>query len=320
MIVRHLVLVCGALLFVAAPAGAQARSDTAHCDSIVAAARVDSVPAKLFVSATRMDGPPLSAARNERLMSTIIASFLPPVPFRLTVFGGGVQMRTLRAHDAERPDPRAPVVTGRYRVYVGRGGDSLRLALVRASLMPGFDEAALEAIRSARGAAFAPPSGVDTMVVDIRISSEASAGARMFVEANFPRMPVVDAIPALENPPPGFPDDERDNGATAGEVVFQLVIDRSGLPAMETVEVVRASSMSFVRAALSALARQRFTPARVDGCPVAQQIEYPMAFVLRGAPDTAASSAASPALTTAQRRVHNRPGKRLITSTLNPVL
>lgn len=291
MITRQPGLVGYALVLAAATARAQDRSDTARCDSIVAAARVDSVPTKLFVSASRMDGPPLTAARRERLVSTIIASFFPPVPFRLTVFGGGVQMRALRAHDADRPDPRAPVVTGLYRVYVGRGGDSLRLALVRASLMPGFDEAALEAIRFARGAAFAPPSDVDTMVVDIRFSSEASDGARAFVEANFPRMPVVDAMPALENPAPGFPDDERDNGATTGEVVFQLVIDRAGLPAMETVEVVRASSLSFVRAALSALAQQRFTPARVDGCPVAQQIEYPMTFVLRGAPDTAADPA-----------------------------
>jgi outer membrane biosynthesis protein TonB len=127
------------------------------------------------------------------------------------------------------------------------------------------------------------------MVVDIRFSSEPSANARRFVQADFPRMPVVDAVPALENPAPEFPADERDSGTTAGEVVFRLVIDRSGAPAMETVEVLRASSLSFVRAALSALPRQRFTPARIDGCPVAQQIEYPMTFVLPGgAPEATA--------------------------------
>ena len=288
MIARGCCLIACATIVATPRARAQARPDTSSCDSIVAAARVDSVPARLFVAAMRMDGPELSAAQRERLLSTIIASFSPPVPFRLTVFGGGVQMRTLRPHDVDRADPHAPVVTGRYRVYTSKGGDSLRLALVRASLMPGFDEAALEAIRSVRGtSAFAPPRDADSMIVDIRFSSDASPGARQFIEANFPRMPVVDAVPALDNPMPEFPDDERADGAIAGEVVFTLVIDRLGSPAMETVEVLRASSMSFVRAALRALPQQRFTPATIRGCPVAQQIEYPMTFVLRAAaPDS----------------------------------
>jgi hypothetical protein len=280
---RGLAAACVALA-AASRAGAQAGLDTTRCDSIVAAARVDSVPAGLFITAARMDGPDLSAARREKLLSTIIASFRPPVPFRLSVFGGGVQMRTMRSHDADRADPRAPVVAGRYRVYARRGGDSLRLALVRSSLTPGFDEAAVTAIRSTRGSGvLAPPDDADSMVVDIAFSSDSSPGAREFVAANFPRMPVVDAVPALDNPPPEFPADERDDGATAGEVVFRLVIDRSGSPAMETIEVLRASSMSFVRAALAALPTQRFTPATIGGCPVAQQIEYPMAFVLRAA-------------------------------------
>jgi Gram-negative bacterial TonB protein C-terminal len=288
---------CGLVAWLAfvpsATAQAPVRPDTSNCDSIVAAARVDSVPARLFVAVTRMDGPELSPARREKILSTLVSSFLPPAPFRLTVFAGGVQMRTLRAHDDDRADPRAPTVTGRYRVYASRGGDSLRFALVRASLMPGFDEAALDAIRSARGTgAFAPPPGADSMIVDVRFSSEASPGARQFVEANFPRMPVVDAVPALDNPAPEFPEDERAAGAIAGEVVFQLVIDRSGSPAMETIEVLRASSMSFVMAAVHALPKQRFAPATIHGCPVAQQIEYPMTFVL---PAAAAESSREPA-------------------------
>lgn len=292
---RQALLACTLLVAARAPAqtGAQVPDTTARCDSIVAAARVDSVPAGLFVAAMRMDGPELSPARREKILSTLVASFVPPSPFQLTVFAGGVQMRTLRAHDTDRADPRAPVVTGRYRVYASRGGDSLRLALVRASLMPGFDEAALDAIRSARGtAALAPPPGDDSMIVDIRFSNEASPGARKFVEANFPRMPVVDAVPALDNPGPEFPEDERAAGAIAGEVVFQLVIDRFGSPAMETIEVLRASSMSFVLAALHALTEQRFAPATIHGCPVAQQIEYPMTFVLpAAAPDSAREAA-----------------------------
>lgn len=277
------VLVCGGLCS-ARQGRAQEPTDTTRCDSIVAAARVDSAPAGLFISVTRLDGPDLSPQARDKILSTLVASFVPPKPFRLTVFAGGARMRALRPHDADRADARTPVVTGRYRVYSRRGGDSLRLALVRESLMPGFDEAAEEAVRSVRGTgAFAPPPGADSMIVDVRVSSDSSPGARRFVEAFFPRMPVVDALPALDNPPPDFPEDERADSVTAGEVVFQLVIDRSGSPAMETVEVLRASSMSFVRAALRVLPDQRFTPATIRGCPVAQQIEFPIWFVLPAA-------------------------------------
>ena len=266
----------------APPAHAQERPDSARCDSIVAAARVDTVAASLFISAMRVDGPALSEAQREKLLSTIVSSFLPPVPFRLTVFRGGTRMRTLRPHDTDRADLREPVVTGRYRVYVRSAGDSLRLALARASLMPGFDEAAEQALFATRGTkVFAPPRSVDSMVVDVRFSSDSQPGARRFVSAHFPRMPVVDALPAADNPPPQFPDDERADSVTAGEVVFQFVVGRSGAPVMETVEVVRASSISFVRAAVAALPSQRFSPATIHGCPVAQQIEYPMTFVLR---------------------------------------
>lgn len=265
-------------------ASAQVRADTARCDSVLVAARIDSVPAKLFVSAARLDGPDLGPVRLDKLLSYVIAGFLPPVPFRLSVFAGGARMQTLRPHDVDRADAQAPVVAGRYRVYARHGGDSLHLALVRASLVPGFDEAAEEAILSTRGSgAFAPPPDADSMIVDVRLGTDSSAGARKFVEAYFPRMPVVDAVPELDNPKPEFPDDARADSVTAGEVVFAFVVDRSGSPAMETVEVLRATSMSFVRAALRALPAQRFRPATVHGCPVAQQIEYPMGFALRPA-------------------------------------
>ena len=284
------VLVACTALVIGGRGRAQVGADTTRCDSIVAAARVDSVPATVFVAVTRMDGPELPEAQREKLLSTIIASFRPPVPFRLTVFGGGVQMRALRPRDAgRRADPRAPVVTGRFRVYAAKRGDSLRFALARASLMPGFDEAALDAIRAVKNTgALAPPGAADSMIVDVRFSSEWRPNARPFIEAYFPRMPVVDAVPALDNPPPRFPEDERADGAIVGEVVFAVVIDRSGSPAMETVELLRASSMSFVREALRVLPEQRFTPATIQGCAVAQQIEYPMTFVLPAASHGAA--------------------------------
>ncbi len=266
---------------------AQATVDTTHCDSIVAAARVDSLEAGLFLSAQRVAGAELAPAQRDRIVSAVATGFEPPHPFRLTVFGGGVQMRVLRPHAQSRAELRAPVLTGMYRVYTTRAGID-RLSLVRAALMPGFDSAAIEAIRwGGDVGVFMPPRGEDSMAVDVRFSSDSTPGARRIVSALFPRMPVVDALPALDNPSPEFPADERADSTTTGEVVFRFVVDRAGFPMMETVEVLRGSSLSFVKAAVAALPKQRFAPATVRGCPVAQQVEYPMTFVLPGAPSEA---------------------------------
>jgi len=104
------------------------------------------------------------------------------------------------------------------------------------------------------------------------------------VDADFPRMPVVDAVPFRNNPPAAFPEVEKLDSASRGEVVLRFVVDRAGLPAMETIEVVRATAMTFLRAALTVLPDQRFTPARINGCAVAQEIYYPFSFVMPASP------------------------------------
>jgi hypothetical protein len=60
--------------------------------------------------------------------------------------------------------------------------------------------------------------------------------------------------------------------------VLRFVVDRDGRPAMETVEIVRASGLAFARAAIVALPDQKFTPATIRGCPVAQLVDYPFIF------------------------------------------
>jgi hypothetical protein len=49
------------------------------------------------------------------------------------------------------------------------------------------------------------------------------------------------------------------------------------------IEVARATSIAFLRAALASLPTQRFAPARIHGCPVAQVVDYSFSFVQ---PDT----------------------------------
>ncbi|HTJ21630.1 MAG TPA: hypothetical protein VL383_04510 [Gemmatimonadaceae bacterium] len=285
MSARAIGLVAPWLISIAADrVAAQATIDTTRCDSIVAAARADSVDAGLFVSTSRVAGAELSPARVDKIVSAIATAFEPPRPFRLTVFSGDVRMRTLRPRARSRAQLRAPVLRGIYRVYTSRKGVD-RVALVRSALMPGFDSAAIEAIRwGGEVGVFMPSRGEDSLALDITFSSDSAAGARRIVRAFFPRMPVVDALPALDNPAPDFPDDERADSTTYGEVVFRLVVDRAGAPMMETVEVLRAASVSFVRAAVKALPMQRFVPATIHGCAVAQEVEYPMTFVLPRAP------------------------------------
>jgi hypothetical protein len=63
-------------------------------------------------------------------------------------------------------------------------------------------------------------------------------------------------------------------------VVLRIVVDQSGGLAPGTIEVSRATNLDFLRAALTSLPAQRFAPATIRGCPVAQAVEYSFSFVL----------------------------------------
>jgi hypothetical protein len=176
-------------------------------------------------------------------------------------------------------DLRAPTVTGVYRISSTRGDTGVRVRVIRASLIIGFDSAVIAAVHEASTvqSVFAPPTGDDSMKVDIRLSTDSISGSHRVTSAYFPRLPVVDALPVSTNPAAKFPTGQVDSLARA-EVVFRLVVDRDGLADLGAVEVVRAGDFPFVRAALEALPLQRFRPATVKGCPIAQVIDYPFTF------------------------------------------
>jgi len=274
------------LLIITRPASntvsAQQARDSTRCDSVVAAARVDSVNAGLFISAARRSGDPLTTMYLNYLTARIVSTFVPPKPFRLTVFEGPPLMRALRPRADTAPQLRAPTVTGVYRAISTQDSGLVQVKVVRASLMPGFDEAAIEAIRTAGvyRQLFTPPDDEDSLTIDVRISSDSVEGSRRFVAASFPRMPVVDAVAFKTNPVPGFPVDAKLEGLTAGEVVLRFVVDRTGHPAMETIEVVRETSSSFLLDAIDVMPGLRFTPASVRGCAVAQTVDYAFSFLL----------------------------------------
>jgi TonB family protein len=277
-------LACVAALLAAGHRARAQQADSAHCDSIVAAARVDSVRVGLFLGAHRTDGPPLEEEQMRQLMVSVGAAFVPPKPFRLTVFSGPARSRSLRTLGADSTTTlRAPTVTGVYRITATAQGVA-NILIVRMSLVPGFDSSATDAIRVAAtgNPAFATPVGVDTMHVDISFSTDSSAGARRLVSAAFPRMPVVDVAPMADNPAPEFPDAAKADSLDFGEVVLRFVVARDGTPEFDTLELIRSSDPSFTRAALRALAKHRFRPATIRGCTVAQQIDYAFNFSLPG--------------------------------------
>ena len=116
------------------------------------------------------------------------------------------------------------------------------------------------------------------MLVDVRFSSDSLPGAMRMVSAVFPVMPVIDAVPIAGNMRAPFPESEKVD-SLSGEVVVRFVVDRAGTPMPETVEVIRGTSIAFLRSALAALPEQHFNPAHIKGCAVAQVVEYPFSFV-----------------------------------------
>lgn len=281
------VVATAALALGASLAAAQAAPDSSRCDSIVAASRIDSIGSGLYVGVQRRVTP-LDRDDETRMIEEIASLFVPPVPFRMNVFDGPELMNALRMRGGDTvPAPRSPTVTGTYRITATPDGRLLGVQTIRESLMPGYDSAATLAItRAAAMPGFLPALDTsDTVLVDIRIGTDSAPGARRLLAARLPRMPVVDATPQLGNPPPVFPEAARADSVTSGEALLSFVVDRTGLPILSTVEAVRASSFDFLRAALDTLPSQRFTPARIRSCPVAEQVEYLFTFVLPPTPD-----------------------------------
>src|SRR5262245_39951493 len=204
--------------------------DSKKCDSIVFAASVDSVKSAIFVSADRMDGA-IPSEQLRAIVALIGASFEPPRPLRVSVFAGSAQMPSFRrvAKDTA-PDRRSPAITGVYRFKSMRRWTQQKPFTIRASLVPGFDDAALDAVASVTvfRDMVRPPSDEDSMLVDVRFSNDSSPGAIRMVSAVFPVMPVIDAVPITGNLRAPFPEAERADSTRSGEVVVGFVVECDG--------------------------------------------------------------------------------------------
>jgi TonB family protein len=263
-------------------ATAQTPADSARCDSIVRskAAVIDSVPTAVFLYAEETQGNWMTEEERDVIESRIRFYFVPPSPFGLSVFEGPALTRGVRISSAgdSLGVPRSASILGVYRVEETAYGLTAEPAVIRASLMRGLDSAIIRAIRSAARVAspFRPDSG-DLWRFLVRLSLDSVDGSHRLAQGTFPRMRVRDAAPITRDRPP-FPDEARADSLDHGEVVLRFVVDHDGSPALETVELVRSTYTPFTRAALLALTTQKFRPATIHGCPVAQVVEFPFIF------------------------------------------
>jgi len=270
--------VATALLAVLSSRGLAQDSAKVACDSVIAAAKIDLVSSAIFLSVQELAGT-APDAQLHRMVVNVANELVPPRPFKLNVFMGPSLVRGLRALGADSVRARTVTVTGIYRVTV-QGGDSVpEVAVVRRSLVEGFDSAAVHAIRAASSISgvFAASTG-SPLTVDLGFSSDSLPGAQRLFSGDFPRMPVKDAVPRPDNPSPVYPSDSTVSGAPTS-VMLRFVIGPEGMVEPGTVELTRVAPMAFIKAAFESLNRQRFAPATVNGCPVAQQVDYPFAFL-----------------------------------------
>jgi hypothetical protein len=285
-------LVLASLVAAASPLGAQRPDSSAACDSVLRRAYVDSVAVTARAYLVRRDGELLVPRLRELLLERILEHFTAPTPLRLPVFGPGpARLRMLHPESlGDSLTIRAPVVYGVYDFTVRSSGAMVAIQATVPSIMPGFDERVLDAIRGlARDSAITILARTmgrrDSGRFELRVTTGPEdtrfrVPAATVFAANFPRIRLVDAKPVGANPLPVYPEEERDEGGD-GEVLLRVVVDERGAPVIATLEVLHATSPAFALSAARALARYHFVPAHVGACGVPQVMELPFWFSLR---------------------------------------
>jgi len=276
----------------APPLVAQPGPSAGECDSVLRAARVDSVIVTARAYLTRRDGEILPSKVRQLLTNAILSRFEAPKPLQLQVFGPGpAQLRMLRRETlgGDSLAMRAPVVYGWYAFPIRRNGTIGSVVVMTPSMVPGFDERVGAAITGAVGdtalVAVGRALDQDSLTLHLRITTGPEE-SRIHVPpvtvftATFPRMRLVDAKPVGRLPLPQYPQDEVDDGGD-GEAVLRVVVDGSGAPLIPTMEVLHATSPAFGFEAAKTLARYHFAPAHVGACTVPQVVLLPFWFSLR---------------------------------------
>jgi hypothetical protein len=162
-------------------------------------------------------------------------------------------------------------------------------------------ERALVVARDSAERVYTPDSAIrDSMLFRVSYTrpdvSEGGKVEPLHVRVAFPvfSVPVPWMTPALaiQQPRVRYPAESRDGGVE-GNLILQFVIDTAGRAVMSTVRDLWPSRQprltgdkaryyqEFVEAAIDAVERTRFQPARIGGCPINQLVQLPFAFQLR---------------------------------------
>ena len=130
----------------------------------------------------------------------------------------------------------------------------------------------------------ARPPGADTATVRLRLSLalEQREGivSRPLFRAALPRRfdvrpePIEDAVRSPRFRPQASPGQEW-------RADIRFVLDASGRPVEESIETLAATDTAWAQATRAALARSRYTPAVLDGCPVRVRVIQPWTYVVR---------------------------------------
>jgi len=248
------------------------------CDSTLSYSVADSALAKVQVTVRRVDGGIFPPPYPGLLLQEFATRFHPPRPLRVPVFSAGpMQMRTMRLLQTGVPSLREPVLNGVYNLTVHRDATASRLMVIVPTLTSGLDSAIMSVLQQISAEQLYPfpldevPD--DSMVVQLRLTS-AHAGnepALPLFTSYFPQVPLVDAQRIGPEPAPELPAEEREAGIF-GDVRLQVVVDGSGTPNLETLEILRAPTTGLALSAVKALAEMRWTPARVGSCSVPQVV------------------------------------------------
>lgn len=265
-----------ALCIASAASTVSAQGVAAACDSAIATAKVGEAQAGIFLALHPLMA--IDAKRARAIVANVGNAFVPPRPFRLSVFSGPSLVRGLRRFGGDSSATvRSPVVNGIYRTIVSPGR-APSVDVVRRSLIDRFDSAAVAAIRDAAKVPGVFDGDGAPLAFELAFTSDSEPGALRLFVATFPKLSVLDARALADSPPPKYPENEPSRDEPTS-VVLRFVVAPDSVVEPATVEAIRAAPEPFMKAALQALEGQRFVPASVKGCPVAQQVDFPFAFL-----------------------------------------
>ena len=294
-------VIAGALPAAAQRSVEQAGDSTAHpspaaCDSMMRSATVDSVSSVVTAYLVRTDGGVMSQNMADLLLQEFALQFHVPQPLRVPLLAPGPASLAALSPDLRGgPAPRELRIQGIYDfTALGNGGaKDIRVRLT--SLAADFDSAVVATLAAlAHDGAMPTVAGQRSDTIPLRLgitSGPPQPGrARALFRASLPRMRAMDAAEADGAPQPPYPTAERALGMD-GYVLFQLVVGRDGRVEPGTVEILQATSVPFMQAAIPLLDSLHFKPAMVGACPVPQVYQLPMRFVAPPTVPTVASPA-----------------------------